>query len=864
LGGPVVKNGAAGLPLCKAGVRTAGLPVVFHPKTRMRPQSSLARPANPAELTAAQIANAGRMAKRTVLRALANTPPAGGIIVQGNDAAVWTFDTLTAGIQSAITSQSAACGLTIADYLETFVRPWKPALPLAEIADACLDDARKLRAALLPSLQRMDATTLLPADRVRLGLEDYRRAFGHEISERHWQRLLTRTLRRDGGAEDWNRLEIYLPDRLKQKSAPAAVVLEALAADFAELEQFISACSNPHAPNKIECVGVWALALQKNAALVNAGTSEKTAAGRVRQFLISRATFLAASPHALRVAFDRKLARWKESGGDLKVLRDGRANNGDRVEIPSADIDRLRASSAFKNGGRIDSAWREEYPFLSKTTRARYPNRRNCPAKIHHLLNRKIVDALTLRHQGKRTLRRACGSVERDWTNIPSMHLWVVDDMTANLELAISNRDGSTSLITPQVIAVMDSASRKWVGWAISDDKAPTAELVCGAVLDAIRTHGVPKKLGIENGFVFGKSLNVNGKEDEQGRTIVAGLAQYGCAISHFDKMNPTSKAELEKSFDLIQRRMERHPGYTGRLQMVDAPEDFKLTQRLIRSGNIDAKQCRYTFEEGIKVISRLVHEYNSAPQDGHLNGLSPNEAFAVRTNQNDPPIEFTPELEWLLANERYRVTVETNGVRFSHYGRKIQVRGGRLAELLGRELWVLVDRRDDSLVTFMNLDYTNPFTMEVCQKASPDESRLAPGSGVLASERAKIREHERAQNLEYNRLLNQFGNPRQELLRAIRNESQEAGPKNVRRHTIIHPRMAAAAAQMNQQRGEICEAKNQKARRTTANKNKARRLDIPTVLIDDDEQTSRALELLGAAPGRPENEISITEGSEP
>jgi len=36
------------------------------------------------------------------------------------------------------------------------------------------------------------------------------------------------------------------------------------------------------------------------------------------------------------------------------------------------------------------------------------------------------------------------------------------------------------------------------------------------------------------------------------------------------------SKSELEKSFDLIQRRMEKHPGYTGRLQMVDAPEEFK------------------------------------------------------------------------------------------------------------------------------------------------------------------------------------------------------------------------------------------------------------------------------------------------
>jgi len=41
------------------------------------------------------------------------------------------------------------------------------------------------------------------------------------------------------------------------------------------------------------------------------------------------------------------------------------------------------------------------------------------------------------------------------------------------------------------------------MGWAISDDKAPTAELVCNGVLDAIKTHGVPKQLGLENGYVL-------------------------------------------------------------------------------------------------------------------------------------------------------------------------------------------------------------------------------------------------------------------------------------------------------------------------------------------------------------------------
>jgi hypothetical protein len=49
-------------------------------------------------------------------------------------------------------------------------------------------------------------------------------------------------------------------------------VSEALAADFAELEAFISTSTNPHAPNEVERSGVWTLALEKFTSLVNTGT----------------------------------------------------------------------------------------------------------------------------------------------------------------------------------------------------------------------------------------------------------------------------------------------------------------------------------------------------------------------------------------------------------------------------------------------------------------------------------------------------------------------------------------------------------------------------------------------------------------
>ncbi|HSY16895.1 MAG TPA: hypothetical protein VK815_01110, partial [Candidatus Acidoferrales bacterium] len=301
---------------------------------------------------------------------------------------------------------------------------------------------------------------------------------------------------------------------------------------------------------------------------------------------------LARSRGALWVAFKRKLQALHAAGGNLEAVEDGRAENGDRVDLPETDITKL-THSAVINDGRINAAWRECYPKLSQDTRRRYPPSFKAPEKIREILPREKIDALKARHHGKRTLRRKVGGVRRDWTGIPSMHSWVVDDLTANLQVVLTDDAGNITkdtnsepyLFTPQVIAVMDSASRKFVGWTPSTAKAPNAGIVCDSVMDGMKIHGVPSRLGVENGFVFGKSLLVNGKEDDDGRTLVAGLGQFGCEVDHFEKMNPQSKSELEFGFEQIQRLMERHPGYTGRLQMIDAPEEFKKEERLIRTG---------------------------------------------------------------------------------------------------------------------------------------------------------------------------------------------------------------------------------------------------------------------------------------
>jgi hypothetical protein len=148
-----------------------------------------------------------------------------------------------------------------------------------------------------------------------------------------------------------------------------------------------------------------------------------------------------------------------------------------------------------------------------------------------------------------------------------------------------------------------------------------------------------------------------------------------------------------------------------------------------------------------------------------------------------------------------------------------------------------------------MNLKFGDPFTLEVCQKPSACERVIEPGSGVLGRERAKIREHERAVNDEYRRLIELRGNPRREILAAIRQEQPSDEPARSGRAVQISKRFAASAAAMSEQRGEIKQKKNSDAARSRNLRSKAARVGVPSILVNDGDEDSRvALELRAEA----------------
>jgi hypothetical protein len=262
----------------------------------------------------------------------------------------------------------------------------------------------------------------------------------------------------------------------KEKGPAAALVSEALAADFAELGDFISACSNPHAPNKTECAAVWTLAFDKLASLVNAGESEKSASRRVRLFLSGRASFLADSRDALLKQFNRKLEALQQAGGDVKALRDRREENGSDFKFPADDRDQLIHRAVFFYRGDIAPAWRD---LLRKGFSAdvveRYADRAakksHVPASVMDSVAPE-VEILTIMYRGPRAFDAIKGYVTRSYDGIASLQCISGDDFTLNTYFYIPDGNGWFSLTRGQVILFIDFRSSRILGWALEPHKS--------------------------------------------------------------------------------------------------------------------------------------------------------------------------------------------------------------------------------------------------------------------------------------------------------------------------------------------------------------------------------------------------------
>jgi hypothetical protein len=547
------------------------------------------------------------------------------------------------------------------------------------------------------------------------------------------------------------------------------VVSEAIADDFAELESFIAACGNPHAPSETERHGIWTLALEKFTSLIRAGTPEKSAARRVRQFLFARAKSLVPSGNrnALRMAFERKLEKWQSANGEAKALRDGRENNGAKFELPEDDRDALIHRAVFYYRGDIAPAWRDlRRKGFSPVVLERYTGNASkksyVPASVMDSIGSE-VEILTVMHRGRRAFDSIKGHVTRNYDGLSSLQCVSGDDFTMNTYFYVPDGKGWFELTRGQVILFIDWRSARILGWALEPRKSYSSLTIRSLCTHVFGEFGVPEVLYFERGIWKNATL-LKGKTDPfTFAEISQGLREFGIQFKH--AIRPRTKT-VERIGGMFQDIAEAEPGYCGRDERRDAPESLRKQMDEVETRKVHPSKYFYSFEQWNRRIGELVGKYNAEPQQGHmLAGLSPERAFEVHMDSTNPPIQFSAALRYRLAHDRRLVRVTLNGVTIQIGKQKFNYRGPEIAHLVGRDQIIWFDPENIETCVLTNPDESNPICVSRSENPSVLESLIAPESGALDRELGRIAGQASYMKTRFNVVKAKFPLPQRQLL---------------------------------------------------------------------------------------------------
>ena len=740
--------------------------------------------------TAKQFASALGLTPPAVWQRLPIAEPTGKTIVAGKETATFTVSQLPAQWRERLADTANRQHYrTVEALLDSPRQRWQPPVPMAELCEANIREATKLREAMARSLYHQHDMRLTAEEFEASGVEDYRRVFGHTVSTRHWRELFNRTVQRDNGFEEYGRLEIYLSDRLKKKEQPADVVSEALAEEFAELEDFTSACGNP--PSKIEQRGVWTLALEKFRSLVHAGTPEKSAARRVRDFLFARAKFLIPKSkgdgrNALRMAWERRLEAWQNVDGDAKAIRDGRTGEHLRYSLPENDRDLLIHRAVFTYRDDIAPAWRDLLrKGFSTEVVERYAGRAQKKSHVPTSVMDSIapeVEVLTVMHRGPRAFDSIKGHVTRSYEGISSLQCVSGDDFTMNTYFYIPDGKGWFELTRGQVILFIDFRSLRILGWALEPRKSYSSLTIRSLCTHVFGEFGAPAVLYFERGIWKNANL-LKGKTDPfTFAEISTGLHEFGITFKH--AIRPRTKA-VERIGGMFQDIAEAEPGYCGRDERRDAPESLRKQMAEVAARKVHPTKYFYSYEQWNQRIGQLAEQYNAEPQQGHiLAGLSPDQGFEKFIDLENPPLQFSAGLRYLLAHDKRLARVSLNGITIQVGKQKFNYRGQEIAHLVGREVLAWFDPENPETIVLTNPDRTNPICVARSENPNALESLIEPAAGTLGRELSRIEGQASHLKTRFNVLKAKFPLPQRQMLAAV--QTVELGEQIGRQKTEI------------------------------------------------------------------------------
>jgi hypothetical protein len=783
--------------------------------------------------TAAEIARALQRLKRSVLESLSNSPLSETKIISGNEAKAWSKDALPRNILAALDEIATRRGTNVDALLTSPPSRWFPPRPLSQLSKEAIERSSLLRRAIAPTLTRLEGLGLPAAEVERLGVEDYRRTFGHSVSTRHWRRLLRRTLDRDGGAENWGRLEIYLDESpaLRPEFGKRGGYLPT---SLQPLQKLIASFANPAAPADLEKDCLWIYAFEHYERESERTERPKAVERETLKFLYENASFLGRSPKGIKVQFDRKLNRWIAGGRVPAAIADKRKQNPGRPAPKlSENEEHALIATAVRCGGGVTQAWRESRDSgvfnnrISQHYTSTPASKSYVPGRIRKLLANK-VRILRDHHHGPRAGKLNGAFINRDPSTFNSGDWFQADDCTLP-NYYYTESDEGFALVRGQFLAMCDVRTTFILGYVLIPQRNYTAHHIRNLTTVVADRYGLPRRgFYYENGMwrtarlLHGRRDEINWHETEMG------LRGLGLQFCHAKL--PRGKV-IERVFGLLQNHLESEPGYAGRDERRDKFERVHEQLSLVRRGKAQPEEFFLSETEYLQRLSVIVDRYNNERQEGkYCPGVSPREAFE-KFHGDEPRIRLSASCRHLLATHKMRVRSGRNGISFRFGKEQFTYKSFETGKLRGEELIVWFNVENPSVISVTNLK-EDPHTLFTVER----EIKV-PGMDALP----EMLEAALAQNEAHEAY-------RKGLYRAVSQNFSTGFAGRMFRQNLIDHKTAEIGNAMREQQAQIKRQKMEKKKRAAAIERKAARLGIPPGVMSQRPGAEEGIEQMTTA----------------
>ena len=680
----------------------------------------------PATYTAAQIARASSLTRQTIHGGLAQMGTALGVDSQGARG----FSELPMDWQLEITRRGVKRGFENGEkYLASLpLTPWQSPLTWDRVQKREQDKAVRLQKALARALAlRMDGSATA-AQVEEAGLADFRAQFGYAISARHWRRLVNRTIERDGGEENWQRMEIYLDDRAFAVVTPKPEVLRN-EYRHRELDDVIAALEDRQHPTAEDRRYILDAAFRHYEQHTEALTDSPTGNRVRRLFKASLVNYLfkafpdrtlSATASSLKRRFDEKLVLWRAKGCTPAALQDRRplwSGNFNREDF-AADLKKIR-NQAIQLDGNESLARRmlHERGELSQEFCSKYPydarqNKSDLPDSVRNRISPEVNMCLALR-RGPWQARMRGPYIPRDWSDVKPGDWFNADNVTWNHYFKEQIHDGRWVIMRGECLLMTDLRTGYPLGFLLISGHY-NSEHVRRLALKVHDRVGLPRF-----GFYFEKGVWAS--------RLVTGDSRHGTPVHWREAENGLCSADLklevrhattprakpiEGLLRILQERMRLIFGFVGfNERQYDAERIQRLKLRAER-GDPEALAQIPTAGEWAAQISQVLDDFAHDPQNGKmLEGRAPAEAWAEEIRQR-PLRQLPDEARYILSTHQKRVTVRQEGILMTIRGKQFLYFNEHTGPLIGREVLAFYNLEMPELLTVCDMKRQNYFSV--------------------------------------------------------------------------------------------------------------------------------------------------------